>query len=612
MSATIFSAKAGSTPVTTPTPERPPQAGRVAQLKAALRSGGDFASQASLLAPGGGERLPGPVQAKMEHAFGSDFSDVRVHQDGQAEGMGAKAFARGNDVHFASGAYSPDSQGGQEVLGHELAHVVQQRQGRVAPTMQAKGGLGINTDVGLEHEADVMGAKAARGEVVQRGGGGAGSAPGGGVVQGLFAISPEDSQTAFGHDFENVPMRVSDDGTLAAPAGEDVKWFYATKDHIKSSNKILEGAKSQFRLQGDGGAYKVRSSKNKEVLLQKVIGTAPSRNEVGPNLSGGPNCNQMAGAVMGNGKVDTKKKSAMRSIKNTTMAFNEASTPGLDLMRMTSDIANGGSTKGAEKRATAFNEERASRDQVQEEEEAAVFEVKFADVEGARGRVNDCLMRWNGENRNQGRFNSGATSARVEVHKANKRATFEQELRHIEDDMRTKNDVRRPDCIESITDTGETTRMWFGKLDTSRETQEDNDTIDNYDQLDPVAKDKAHKKLGLNQYAAPEVGEAFGIHAVTKTGEQSPFPYHWAGVVAKAGSDTVTLENYAGRTVDQVYFTMYGSQTQVTVGPNAVRKADDQGSQQDKDSTTFHGQWERTFPNIHTITHATKMVGKAK
>ena len=44
---------------------------------------------------------------------------------------------------------------------HEAWHVVQQKQGRVKPTLQAKRAL-INDDAGLEQEADVMGAKALR------------------------------------------------------------------------------------------------------------------------------------------------------------------------------------------------------------------------------------------------------------------------------------------------------------------------------------------------------------------------------------------------------------------------------------------------------------------
>src|SRR5437667_7104606 len=69
-----------------------------------------------------GERLPAAVQAKMDRAFGFDFSAVRIYQDDQAERAGALAFAHGRHLHFAPGWYAPESRAGQEILGHELAH----------------------------------------------------------------------------------------------------------------------------------------------------------------------------------------------------------------------------------------------------------------------------------------------------------------------------------------------------------------------------------------------------------------------------------------------------------------------------------------------------------
>lgn len=110
------------------------------------------------------DKMPPLVQRKMESSFGEDFSDVNIYANSsQSKDLNAHAFAKGNDIHFAPGMYNPESQKGQELLGHELTHVVQQRQGRVQPTVQKKG-LGINDDAGLEKEADVMGEKAAKGE----------------------------------------------------------------------------------------------------------------------------------------------------------------------------------------------------------------------------------------------------------------------------------------------------------------------------------------------------------------------------------------------------------------------------------------------------------------
>src|SRR4051812_29896256 len=50
---------------------------------------------------GGGVPLPDDVRARMETAFGVDFSAVRVHEDGAAGGMVVEAYAHGTDLHFA-------------------------------------------------------------------------------------------------------------------------------------------------------------------------------------------------------------------------------------------------------------------------------------------------------------------------------------------------------------------------------------------------------------------------------------------------------------------------------------------------------------------------------
>ncbi|MCR6641940.1 MAG: DUF4157 domain-containing protein [Sporocytophaga sp.] len=114
--------------------------------------------------PSSSDKMPSIVQRKMEASFGEDFSDVNIHKDSsQSKELNAYAHTQGNNIHFAPGMYHSDSQKGQELLGHELTHVVQQREGRVQPTVQKKG-VNINDDEGLEKEADEMGEKAAKGE----------------------------------------------------------------------------------------------------------------------------------------------------------------------------------------------------------------------------------------------------------------------------------------------------------------------------------------------------------------------------------------------------------------------------------------------------------------
>lgn len=116
------------------------------------------------LAASGGAPLAPTVLAKMESAFGQSFSAVRVHVGPQAPRIGAVAFTTGNDIYFAPGRYQPATVQGQQLLGHELAHVVQQRQGRV----RADGsGVYVVHDRALEAEADRLGARAAAATSIQ-------------------------------------------------------------------------------------------------------------------------------------------------------------------------------------------------------------------------------------------------------------------------------------------------------------------------------------------------------------------------------------------------------------------------------------------------------------
>jgi hypothetical protein len=64
-----------------------------------------------------------------------DSLDVRVHTGPSADSLrrtfDAAAFATGSHIFFAAGRFEPDSPHGGYLLTHELAHVMQQRAGRV-------------------------------------------------------------------------------------------------------------------------------------------------------------------------------------------------------------------------------------------------------------------------------------------------------------------------------------------------------------------------------------------------------------------------------------------------------------------------------------------------
>jgi hypothetical protein len=126
---------------------------------------------------GGGQALPTRVLRELESSFGESLGDVRVHEDGRADALGTLAFTAGSEIHFGRGRYDTRSDAGRRLLGHEVAHVLQQRAGRVPPA--GRDGVTVSVDRTLEAEAEAAGARAARRERVSlpRGSGGGVSPP---------------------------------------------------------------------------------------------------------------------------------------------------------------------------------------------------------------------------------------------------------------------------------------------------------------------------------------------------------------------------------------------------------------------------------------------------
>lgn len=101
--------------------------------------------------------LPDALKSGIESLSGMSLDHVKVHYNSaQPAQLNALAYAQGSAIHVAPGQ--------EKHLPHEAWHVVQQAQGRVQPTMQMKDAVPVNDDAGLEHEADVMGARAAAGQ----------------------------------------------------------------------------------------------------------------------------------------------------------------------------------------------------------------------------------------------------------------------------------------------------------------------------------------------------------------------------------------------------------------------------------------------------------------
>ena len=96
--------------------------------------------------------LPDNLKSGMENLSGMSLDHVKVHRNSsKPASVQAHAYAQGSDIHLAPGQ--------EKHLPHELSHVVQQAEGRVQPTTSVNG-VAVNDNIGLEKEADVMGARA--------------------------------------------------------------------------------------------------------------------------------------------------------------------------------------------------------------------------------------------------------------------------------------------------------------------------------------------------------------------------------------------------------------------------------------------------------------------
>lgn len=94
--------------------------------------------------------IPTQLKERMEQRTGLSFDDIRVHYNSDMPAkLGALAYTQGNQVEIGPGQESH--------LPHELGHVVQQKLGLVRANAMHPCGVAMNTDEGLERQADEIG-----------------------------------------------------------------------------------------------------------------------------------------------------------------------------------------------------------------------------------------------------------------------------------------------------------------------------------------------------------------------------------------------------------------------------------------------------------------------
>ncbi len=104
----------------------------LAGLPRAIWQAGNTAISRLLGRQNQGRPLDAATMMAMQQGLGADLSDVRIHDDAEAQAaadtINAKAFTQGSDVYLSKDAPPPQSLEGRDLIAHELAHVVQQRE----------------------------------------------------------------------------------------------------------------------------------------------------------------------------------------------------------------------------------------------------------------------------------------------------------------------------------------------------------------------------------------------------------------------------------------------------------------------------------------------------
>jgi len=285
--------------------------------------------------------LPRAFRREAEFLFGADFGRVRVRESDLPQSLGTVACTRESEIHIAPGFYDPGRAWGRDILGHELAHVVQQRAG-------AGGGCG------LEAEAAAAGRRFAPGRAVRlRGPAGAAGAAGAagvagvagsrepvtqcytvvaaGAAFGALAVAvanPQQhapaaagdtfiGQVKVGSSFLAGPgvvnlvagnpaataLRISGNGLMAIEnadlSGRQPKAFYATAGIVNESNARLALMGSTFRLVQDPiGAAQQRITVGPNVLI-RVMPQNVNNATAGLAMNAVQPCNQLIEAVIG-------------------------------------------------------------------------------------------------------------------------------------------------------------------------------------------------------------------------------------------------------------------------------------------------------------------------
>lgn len=471
-------------------------------------------------ARGGGRPLGAGVRAAMEGAFATDLGGVRVHDDARADGLSrsihALAFTTGRDIFFRRGAYAPDRAGGQHLLAHELAHVVQPAPGSQIHRYTIVDSADADDPIQVQWSDDHTFVHQAKGSQEQD-----------------FLADPQadvlqaNIVTHTGAD--GLRLKVSQNSELAIEAladndTQEAKAFYATADQIEDSNAQLAEVDSAFRLVAQTGETLTIACADADarelvkVLPQNTV--TPKDNVRRPNkdndetevtegldMLARQQCIDIAATVMGPAQD--------AALLDTVMELDDADDGYVVLRRLLRENAPVGVGMDAKSQVGTVRSFATTLQEIADASADAA--VIVGQLRPLYLELSECLRA------------GAAPSAGLQG----------LLLAHIAADS--------PDALPRLAKLAvlapEGPAAQFDSL---------------LKEVHPIARQYAGYRMlqeldgtqggadfarssGLDEHARPEVGEAFKIRFLNRS--DTDWNYHWAGVVARDGDDAVTLEN---------------------------------------------------------------------
>ncbi|WP_392529969.1 DUF4157 domain-containing protein [Nostoc sp. C117] len=204
-------------------------------------------------ARGSGQPLANNIREPMEQAFGTDFSRVKVHTDTQSDQLNqsiqARAFTTGQDLFFRQGEYNPGSRGGQELIAHELTHVVQQNS---SPVQQLAAKEVSTKNTQWSHKLT------SHSEVIQR-------VKINGEEKSNFMIATQVSKDFYNNNnFDEIRTALNDSTTKDFKNNEEIFSYLKTEKKIMPQEENVISSKPAV-TSSTGSATSVHSSILKEV-----------------------------------------------------------------------------------------------------------------------------------------------------------------------------------------------------------------------------------------------------------------------------------------------------------------------------------------------------------